>query len=77
VHGRGRRPAQSFPVCPRLRKASPRPLAQNLPFELGEDRQQSGHRSTGWCGQIQRLCQRNEPDAQMFQFLECRQQVRD
>ena len=58
-----------------MSQASSRSFAQDLPFELGEDRQQSGHRTTGGRGQIQRLGQGDEPNSQMLQFLECRQQV--
>ena len=75
VYGRGCRPAQPFPVLPGWAKPSPRSFPQNLPFELGEDGQQSGHGATGWCGQIQRLGQGNEPDAEMFQFLKSCQQI--
>ena len=57
-------------------QASPSPFPQNLSFELGEDGQQSGHRSTGWRGQIQRLGQRHEADTEMLQFLKGRQQIR-
>ncbi len=72
---RSYRPTQPFPVLPRMSQAGSRSFAQDLSFELGENRQQSGHRSTGGRGQIQRLCQGDEADSQMLQFLECRQQV--
>src|SRR5260370_33418214 len=70
------RPAQSFPIQPGLGQASASSLSQNLSFELGEDSQQSVHRTPGWCGQIQSLGEGNETDAEMFQFLEGRQQIR-
>jgi hypothetical protein len=35
------------------------PFAQNLPFKFRKDRQQTGHRPTGWRCQIQCLCQGN------------------
>ena len=54
----------------------PRSFPQDLAFELGEDGQQSGHRSAGGRGQVQRLGQRDEADAQMLQFLKRGQQVR-
>ena len=76
LEARSRRPAQSFAVLPGVRQASPSSFPQNLPFELGEDRQQAGHRATGRRGQIQRLGQRDETDAEMLQFLKCRQQIR-
>jgi hypothetical protein len=44
---------------------------QDLSFELGEYSEQAGHRSTGWCGQIQRFGQGDEPDTKMIQFLKC------
>ena len=70
MYGRGCRPSQPFPVLPRMGQASPSPFPQNLSFKLSEDRQQSGHGSTGRRGQIQRLGQRHEAHAEMFQFLE-------
>ena len=51
------RPPQPFPVLPRLGQASPITLPQNLSFEIGEDRQQTGHRSTGGRSQVQCLGQ--------------------
>ena len=77
VRGCGCRPAQPFPVLPGMGQAGASSLPQNLPFELGEDGQQAGHRSTRGRGQVQRLCQRNEADAEMLQFLERCQQIRD
>ena len=65
-----------FPFSRAWAKPSPSSFPQNLPFELGEDRQQSGHRSTGGRGQVQRLGQRHEAHAEMLQFLERRQQIR-
>jgi hypothetical protein len=60
-----------------MRQASTSPFPQNLPFELRKDRQQGSHyRPTGGCGQVQRLRQRYETDAQMLQFLKRRQQIR-
>ena len=69
VYGRGRRPCPVVCRSPALRQARPSSLPQNLPLELSEDRQQAGHRATGWRGQIQRLRQRHEADAEMFEFL--------
>ena len=77
VCGRGCRPAQSLAVRARMRQTGPGPFPQNLPFELREDGQQSGHGSTRRRGQVQCLGQGNKPDTQMLQFLERRQQVRD
>jgi hypothetical protein len=73
VYGRGCRPTQPFPVLPRMGQASSSSLPQNLSFELGENREQTGHRATSWRGQIQCLGQRHEPDAKMLQFLKHRQ----
>jgi len=39
VDGRGRRPTQPLAVLPRMSQARPRSFPQNLPFELGEDRE--------------------------------------
>ena len=50
-------------------QASSGSFPQNLSFELRQDGQQSGHGSTGWRGQIQRLGERYETDTQMLQFL--------
>jgi hypothetical protein len=35
-----------------------------------ENSEEASHGPAGWGGQIQRLSQRNEPDTEMFQFLE-------
>lgn len=51
----GNGPTQPFSILPSLSQASPSPLAQNLSFELGEDRQQAGHGATSGRGQVQRL----------------------
>ena len=77
VDGGSSRSAEPFSILPRMSQASASSLPQNFPFELGEDRQQASHGSTGRRGQIQRLGQRDEADTQMFQFLQRRQQVRD
>jgi hypothetical protein len=68
--------AQALAVLPSVRQASPSSFPQNLLFELSEYGQQAGHRSTSRRGQIQRLRQRNEADAEVLQFLERRQQGR-
>src|SRR5438270_542885 len=69
------RPAQAFTILPSLRQASPSSFLQNLSFELREYGKQTGHRATGWCGQIQGLGQTDEADAEMIQFLKCGQQI--
>lgn len=69
------RPPQSFTVLPGLSQASTGSLAQNLPFELSEYGEQSGHSSSGRSGQIQSLGQRNEPDAEILEFLERGEQI--
>ena len=68
-------PAELFTVLPGVRQARPRSFPQNLPFELGEDRQQAGHGAAGGRGQVQCLGQRDETDSEMLQFLKRRQQV--
>ena len=55
-----------------MSKARPGSFPQNLSFELGEYSQQTGHRASGWCRQIQCLRQGDEPDAEMLQFLQRR-----
>ena len=54
---RGCGPAQPFAVLLGMGQSSPSSFPQNLPFELSENRQKSGHRSTGGRGQVQRLGQ--------------------
>jgi len=76
VDGRGCRPPQPLPILPRMSQASPSSFPQYFPFEFGENCEQSSHRSTSRCGQIQRLGQGNEPHTQMLQFLKGRQQIR-
>ena len=75
VYGRGCWPTQPFTALASMCQASSRSFAQDLPFELSEDRQQSGHCSTSGCGQIQRFRQRSEAYSEVLQFLECRQEV--
>lgn len=65
-----------FTVLPGVRQASPSSFAQDFPFELGEDRQQAGHRTTRRSSEIERLSQRDETDPEMLQLLKCRQQIR-
>jgi hypothetical protein len=50
-------------------------FAEDFVFELGEDRQQSRHRTASWRGQIQRFGQRHETDAEFRQFFECNDQI--
>jgi hypothetical protein len=54
-------------------QTGPYSLLEDLPLQGGENPQQPGHRATGWRGQIQRLGQGNEADAEMIQFLKCGQ----
>ena len=76
VDDRGCRPPQPLPILPCMSQASPSSFPQYFPFEFGKNSKQSSHRSTGRRGQIQRLGQRDKPDAEMLQLLECRQQIR-
>ena len=73
---RGHRPAQALAILPGLSQASASSLAQDLAFELGEDRPAVLPWRDRGRGQIQRLGQRNETDAEMLQFLQCRKQIR-
>jgi hypothetical protein len=60
------RPTQPLAVLPGVGQASPSSFPQNLSFEFGEYGQQAGHGSTGRCGQVQGLGQRNEPTSRCF-----------
>src|SRR6185437_13276800 len=55
LKARSHRPAELFTVLPGVRQASPSSFAQDFPFELGEDRQQAGHRVTRRSSEIERL----------------------
>ena len=76
MHRRSGRPTETFAVLPRMFQARQRAFPQNLTFELSEYSEQAGHGATRRGGQIQCLCQGNEPDTQVFQLLERRQQIR-
>jgi hypothetical protein len=52
-------------------------LAQDLAFELGEHREQTGHGAACGCGEIECFRKGNETDSEMLQFLERRDQIRD
>src|SRR5271157_6351977 len=71
------RPSQALPVLSGMSQSGANPLAQDLAFELGEYGQQTGHGPTGGRGQVQRFGQRNETDAEMFQFPQSAEQVGD
>ena len=75
VESSGNRSAQSLAVQSSLRQTGAGSFAKNLPFELGKDRQQSGHSTTGWRGEIQGFSQRHEADAEMLQLLQSGEQV--
>jgi hypothetical protein len=60
-----------------MSQASTRSFAQNLAFEPSEDGEQSSHRATGWRSQVESLGQRNETDAKILEFLQCRKQIRN
>ena len=68
-------PAKPLAVLPGMSQSGPHALSQDLALELSEDGQQRGHRATGRRGQVQRLGQRYEADAEMFQFLQRGEQV--
>jgi hypothetical protein len=72
VQGRRCGPAQPLAVLASMGQASPSSFLQNLPFEGGENGQHCSHRTPGRRGQIQRFGQRDETDAEMVQFLQCR-----
>lgn|GEM_PF-3730128 len=61
VEPRGDGPAQALAVQPCLGQPSPSAFAQNLAFELREDRKQASHGATSGCGQIQGLGQETKP----------------
>jgi len=77
VEGRRYRSAQALANLAGVGQAGADSFAENLPFELREDRQQGRHGSTRGRGQVQCLGQRNETDSEMLQFLKSRQQVRN
>ena len=52
-------------------------LAKNLPFELGEHGEQSGHGAAGGGGQIECFGQRDETHSEMLKFLQRRNQIRN
>jgi hypothetical protein len=58
------RPPEVLAVQACLGEAGASSLAQDLAFELGDDCQQASHGATGWRGEIERLGQRDEPDAE-------------
>ena len=62
-------PAQLFAIQPGMSESRPPALPKDLALEGGEHSQQRGHCATSRCGQVQRLGQRYEADAEMFQFL--------
>jgi hypothetical protein len=67
------RPTRPLPVRPCMRQTGPRSFPQNLPFELSENGEQTGHGAPGRRGQIQRLSQGDETDTKMIQLLKCGQ----
>jgi hypothetical protein len=52
-----------------MSEACPHAFPEDLALELGEDGQQSGHRTPRGCSQVQRLGQQYEANAEMFKFL--------
>src|ERR1039458_8318492 len=77
MHSCGCGPAQTLAVLPGMSESSPHAFPQDLTLEAGENCQQSSHCSTNWCGQVQRLSQRHEPDTEMLKFLKCGEQIGD
>jgi len=69
VHGYSRRSAKPSAVLPGMSEAGPHAFPEDLALELGEDGQQSGHRTPRGCSQVQRLGQQYEANAEMFKFL--------
>jgi len=69
MHGCGCRPAKPLAVLPGMSKSGPYTLTEDLALEGGEDGEQRGHCATSRCGQVQRLGQRYEPDAEMLKLL--------
>ena len=61
---------QFLAVPPGIRQASPDPFPQYVPLERGENGEHPRHGSTSRGGQIQRLGQGDEADAEVLQFLE-------
>jgi hypothetical protein len=71
-----RRSPEFLAVLSGLGQASPGSFLQNLPFEGGENGQHCSHRTPGRGRQIQRLGQRYETHAEIFQLVKSGQQIR-
>jgi hypothetical protein len=66
-----------FAAASGLRNAGCDPFAQNLALKLRKDRQETGHRPPGRCGEIQRFVERDKPDAQCMQLVQRIHQIDD
>jgi hypothetical protein len=71
------RPAVRSALFPRLGDPGPDSLAQDLPLELGEDRQHPRHGAARWGRQVEGLGQRDKADAQVGQLAKSRHQISD
>jgi hypothetical protein len=69
--------AQTLAVLPGMSESSPYAFSEDFALEGSEHCQQPSHRTTGRRGQVQRLGQRYEADAEMLQFLQSGEQIGD
>ena len=69
--------AEAFALLAGVIQTGTYTLAQNLPLELREHREQTRHRATCWRGQVKCFGERYESDSEMLEFLERRNQVCD
>ena len=51
-------------------QASTDAVAEDVVFEGGKHREHAGHRSAGGCGQIERFAERNKANAEVSEFLQ-------
>ncbi|HTS26507.1 MAG TPA: hypothetical protein VMH81_11580 [Bryobacteraceae bacterium] len=75
MDGGGDWPAQPLAVLPSVGRAGASSFLQNLSLEGGKNREHGRHCSTGWGREVQRFGERYEPDTEVLQFLERRQQI--
>ena len=60
----------------RIARTGANPFTEHVVFELGEHRQQPSHGAADRCGQIESFGERYEADAQVGEFLQGNDQIR-
>ena len=63
------RAAEAFALLPGMGQTGADTFAKDLPFELGEHGEQSGHGAACGRGQIECFGQRHETHSEMLKFL--------